>query len=122
MPYEVSASRSSPRQVKDQGRAAGCVSAHEASNHWIRGERYTSFSEFSKEARKAKEEKYHHLKQVLQSKGYRKVEVDGFVVGALGSWDLENDTVLLKLSIGHKYAVMFRKLCCTEAIKGSYAI
>ena len=70
-------------------------------------------------ARKAKEDKYFHLKQVLLSKGYRKVEVDGFVVG---SWDPENEPVLRKLSIGHNYAVLFRKLCCTEAIKGSYAI
>ncbi|KAL5510035.1 hypothetical protein EMCRGX_G005503 [Ephydatia muelleri] len=189
--------------AKDQGRAAACVSAHEASNHWVRGGRYTSFSEYRfalkarlnllptrtvrkrsgkaivdtscpkcheeqethahvlnhcppnvglvrhqhnkilyclaraipaskgtqlmeqsvpgdgrslrpdlvilnkekaeayvvdvtvpfegedsfREARKAKEEKYTHFKQVLMSKGYRKVEVDGFVVGALGSWD-----------------------------------
>ena len=191
--------------AKDQCRAAACVSAHEASNHWVRGGRYASFSEYrfalkarlnllpthtvrkrsgkaivdtscpkcheeqethahvlnhcppnvglvrhqhnkilhclaraipaSKgtqlmeqsvpgdgrslrpdlvilnkekaeayvvdvtvpfegedsflEARKAKEEKYAHFKQVLMSKGYRKVEVDGFVVGALGSWDPE---------------------------------
>ncbi|KAL5509913.1 hypothetical protein EMCRGX_G005360 [Ephydatia muelleri] len=30
----------------DQGRAAGCISAHQASNHWIRGGKYTSFSEY----------------------------------------------------------------------------
>eukprot|EP00731_Ephydatia_muelleri_P013824 Em0007g1134a len=73
-------------------------------------------------ARRAKEDKYNHLKALLRSKGYRKVEVDGFVIGALGSWDPENEAVLHKLSIGHKYASLFRKLCCTEAIKGSYAI
>eukprot|EP00731_Ephydatia_muelleri_P034285 Em0054g8a len=163
----------------DQGRAAGCISAHQASNHWIRGGKYTSFSEYRfaikarlnllptrtvrkrsgeaipdtscprcwqeqetlahvlkhcpsnvglgfqvleqcvpgdekslkpdlvilnrdtseayvvditvqfegeaafQEARKAKEDKYHHLKKVLHDKGYRKVEVDAFVVGAL---------------------------------------
>ena len=32
-------------QAKDQGRAAECVSAHESSNHWIRGGKYTSFAE-----------------------------------------------------------------------------
>ena len=74
------------------------------------------------EARKAKEEKYAHLKQILRGMGYRKVEVDGFVVGALGSWDPGNDKVIQKLGIGYKYAIMFRKLCCTEAIKGSYGI
>ena len=36
------------------------------------------------EARKAKEEKYAHLKQILRGMGYRKVEVDGFVIGELG--------------------------------------
>ncbi|KAL5509989.1 hypothetical protein EMCRGX_G005452 [Ephydatia muelleri] len=199
----------------DQGRAAGCISAHQASNHWIRGGKYTSFSEYRfaikarlnllptrtvrkrsgeaipdtscprcwqeqetlahvlkhcpsnvglvleqcvpgdekslkpdlvilnrntseayvvditvqfegeaafQEARKAKEDKYHHLKKVLHDKGYRKVEVDAFVVGALGSWDPGNEQVIQKLSIGHRYAVLFRRLCCTEAIKGSFAI
>ena len=221
----------------DQGRAAGCISAHQASNHWIRGGKYTSFSEYRfaikarlnllptrtvrkrsgeaipdtscprcwqeqetlahvlnhcppnvglvrarhnkilhrlanaippskgfqvveqcvpgdeknlkpdlvilnrdtseayvvditapfegeaafQEARKAKEDKYHHLKKVLHDKGYRKVEVDAFVVGALGSWDPGNEQVIRKLSIGHRYTVLFRRLCCTEAIKGSFA-
>ena len=73
-------------------------------------------------ARQAKEDKYNHLKQVLQAKGFRKVEIDGFVVGALGSWDPENEPILRKLSIGQRYSVMFRKLCCTEAIKGSHDI
>lgn len=50
------------------------------------------------------------------------MEVDGFVVGALGSWDPENEPVLKKLSIGRNYASIFRKLCCTEAIKGSHEI
>ena len=222
----------------DQGRAAKCISAHEASNHWIRGGRYTSFAEYRfaikarlnllptrtvrkrggeaiqdtscqrcheeqetlahvlnhcppnvglvrarhnrilhrlaraipqskgvqlleqtvpgdrmtlkpdlvilnkdtseayvvdvtvpfegedsfRAARQGKVDKYHHLKQVLEEKGYRKVEVDGFIVGALGSWDPENEPVLRKLSIGRRYAVLFRKLCCTEAIKGSHDI
>ena len=73
-------------------------------------------------ARRAKEDKYAYLKPLLQAKGFRKVEVDGFVVRALGSWDPDNDKVLHKLSIGQNYAIMFKKLCCTETIKGSYAI
>ena len=75
-----------------------------------------------RDAREAKEEKYDHLKAILRAKGYHKVEVDGFVIGALGSWDPENEPVLRKLSIGPRYATLFRKLCCSEAIKGSYAI
>ena len=75
-----------------------------------------------KAARQGKVDKYSHLKRVLQEKGYRRVEIDGFVVGALGSWDPENEPVLRKLSIGQRYSAMFRKLCCTEAIKGSHDI
>ena len=73
-------------------------------------------------ARVAKEQKYHHLKALLGSRGFQRVEIDAFIVGALGSWDPANDPVLLKLSIGRKYAKLFRQLCCTEAIKGSYCI
>ena len=225
-------------RAKDQGRAVQCVSAHESSNHWIRGGKYTSFAEYRfalkarlnylptrtvrkrggeaindtscqrcheeqetlahvlnhcppnvglvrarhnrilhrlanaiprskgvqlleqtvpgdgmalkpdlvilnkdtseafvidvtipfegedsfRAARQGKVDKYNHLKRVLQEKGYRRVEIDGFVVGALGSWDPENEPVLRKLSIGQRYSVMFRKLCCTEAIKGSHDI
>ena len=61
-------------------------------------------------ARRAKEDKYHHLKALLRAKGIQKVEVDGFVVGALGSWDHENEGVVRKLSIGSRYATLFRKL------------
>ena len=225
-------------ETKDQGRAVTCISAHESSNHWIRGGMYTSFSEYRfalkarlnllptrtvrkrggeaiqdtscqrcyqeqetlahilnhcppnvglirsrhnrilhrlanaiprskgaklleqsipgdcmalkpdlvilnkdkseayivdvavpfegedsfRAARQSKEDKYGRLKRVLQEKGYRRVEVDGFVIGALGSWDPENEPVLKKLSIGRNYASIFRKLCCTEAIKGSHGI
>ena len=73
-------------------------------------------------ARRAKEDKYDHLKDILRARGIRKTEVDGFVVGALGSWDPENEAVLRKLSVRRNYSTIFRRLCCTEAIKGSYAI
>ena len=33
-------------EAKDQGRAAGCVATHLASNHWLRGGKYTSFAEY----------------------------------------------------------------------------
>lgn len=71
-------------------------------------------------ARTEKEKKYNHLKALLSSKGYNKVEVDAFVVGPLGSWDKLNEMVLRKLSVPRKYATLFRRLCCTEAIKGSF--
>ena len=73
-------------------------------------------------ARTAKEQKYAYLKAMLRDKGYQRVEVDAMVVGSLGSWDPANDLVLRKLSIARRYATLFRKLCCTEAIKGSFAI
>lgn len=74
------------------------------------------------EARVAKEEKYHHLIALFKNKGYHEVEVDAFIVGSLGSWDVANEPVLKKLAIGRNYAKLFRKLCCTEAIKGSFTI
>lgn len=74
------------------------------------------------EARTAKERKYGHLKALLRAKGYRRVEVDAFIVGPLGSWDPVNDTVLQKLSVGRNYSRIFRHLCCTEAFKGSFTI
>lgn len=43
------------------------------------------------ETRTAKERKYDHLKALLKSKGYTKIEVDAFIVGPLGSWDTVND-------------------------------
>ena len=62
---------------------------------------------------RAKEEIDAYLRPLLRAKGFPKVDVDAFVVGALGSWDPDNDAVLRKLSIGQNYATMFRKLCCT---------
>eukprot|EP00731_Ephydatia_muelleri_P013835 Em0007g1145a len=50
------------------------------------------------EARAAKERKYGHLKTLLRSRGYKRVEVDAFIVGPLGSWDPDNDPVLHKLA------------------------
>lgn len=59
---------------------------------------------------------------MLWDKGYQRMQVDAMVVGYLGSWDPANDPVLKKLGIGRKYATLFRNLCCTEAIKGSFTI
>eukprot|EP00731_Ephydatia_muelleri_P013764 Em0007g1074a len=75
-----------------------------------------------REAWASKERKYGHLKALLSSQGFHKMEVDAFIVGPLGSWDPENEPVLRKLSIGRNYARLFRQLCCSEAIKGSFHI
>ena len=54
-------------------------------------------------ARVTKETKYSRLKTWLQSQ-YKEVEVAAFVVGALGSWDPDNEPVLRMLRIGRNYA------------------
>lgn len=70
------------------------------------------------EARTAKERKYDHLKALLRAKGYRRVEVDAFIVSPLGSCDPNNDNVLHKLLVGCNYSKLFRNLCC----KGSFTV
>ena len=50
------------------------------------------------------------------------MEVDAFIVGPMGSWYPDNDPVLHKLAVGRNYSKLFRKLCCTEAMKGSFGI
>ena len=74
------------------------------------------------QAARMEERKYHHLKALLSTKGYTKVEVNDLVIEPLGSWDTNNEAVLRKLSIPRKYATIFRRLCCTEAVKGSFSI
>ena len=72
-------------------------------------------------ARATKETKYSRLKTWLQTQ-YKEVEVAAFVVGALGSWDLDNEPVLRMLRIGRNYSRLFRRLCCISAIEGSRKI
>ena len=72
-------------------------------------------------ARQTKLQKYDSLKTWLQGK-YEEVELEAFVVGALGSWDPVNEAVLRLLHIGRNYSRLFRKLCCISAISGSYNI
>ena len=67
-------------------------------------------------ARATKEDKYSGLKSWLQTK-YKEVEVAVFVVGALGSWDPDNEPVLRMLQIGRNYLRLFRRLCCMSAKK-----
>ena len=48
--------------------------------------------------------------------------LDALLVGSLGTWDRQNDPLLGKLGIGRKYQTLFKKLCCRDAIAGSYAV
>ena len=72
-------------------------------------------------ARTTTETKYSRLKSWLQSQ-YKEVEVVAFVVGALGSWDPDNESVLRLLKIGRNYSRLFRRLCCISVIEGSRKI
>ena len=48
--------------------------------------------------------------------------LDAFVVGLLGTWDPKKDCLLPIVGIGQKYGTLFKKLCCQEAISGSYEV
>ena len=70
------------------------------------------------EADFAKVTKYDHVKQYFQHLGKR-CDVYGFVIGALGSWHPNNEIVLERLLMTKKYKDLFRKLCCSDVIRGS---
>ena len=74
-----------------------------------------------KASRARKLDKYAGIKAKLEEKGYDTV-LDALLVGSLGTWDRENDPLLGKLGIGRKYQTLFKKLCCRDAIAGSYAV
>ena len=72
-------------------------------------------------ARAEKLRKYHPLEEWLSAQGFT-VTLHAFIVGALGAWDPASDEALQALGIGRKYSILFRKLCVTDAIKGSNVI
>ena len=72
-------------------------------------------------SRAEKTQKYSDLVQWANS-NYSEVNFGVFIVGSLGSWDPENEDTLKMLGIGRKYATLFRKLCCSDAIQGSFKI
>ena len=72
-----------------------------------------------KAARSRKIEKYDSLKRKLEEDGYM-TTLDALVVGSLGAWDPENDPLLTLIGIGQKYGTLFKKLCCQDAISGTY--
>ncbi len=65
--------------------------------------------------------KYDHLKQHFNRLGI-KCNVFGFVIGALGTWHPNNEAVLNQLRMSKTYKSLFRKLCCSDAIRGSAEI
>lgn len=71
------------------------------------------------QAAQNKVDKYQSTRQALLDKGYQDVVVLPFVVGALGTWYSSNEKVLTRLGISKRYRKLMRKLCCTDAIKGS---
>ena len=72
-------------------------------------------------ARKRKLDKYAGVKEKLQDRGYEAF-LDAFVVGTLGTWDPENANLMQVVGIGRKYGTLFKKLCCRDAIAGSYEV
>ena len=72
-------------------------------------------------ARRRKIEKYQSIKDRLTEQGFD-TTLDAFVVGMLGTWDPENDRLLSLIGIGRKYGNLFKKLCCRDAISGSYEV
>ena len=72
-------------------------------------------------ARLEKTQKYADLVQWSRMK-YSQVNFGVFIVGSLGTWDTNNEETLKMLRIGHRYAMLFCKLCCVDAMEGSLSI
>ena len=70
------------------------------------------------EAAATKIAKYQPLCHQL-STHFASVKFLPFVIGSLGSWFPGNEEVLKLLHIGHRYAILMRKLCVSSAIGGS---
>jgi hypothetical protein len=71
-----------------------------------------------KSAEDRKVNKYSHLVDHFKHEG-KVCRVFGFVVGALGAWHLNNEAVLSQIRMSLSYRKLFRKLCCSDAIKHS---
>ena len=69
-------------------------------------------------AAQRKVNKYEYLVDDFQKQN-QDAKVFGFVVGALGTWYNGNENVLDELQINRRYRTLFRKLCCSDAIRVS---
>ena len=65
-----------------------------------------------------KVEKYHHVIPHYEQQG-KSCRVYGFVVGSLGAWHPANEKVMDQIKMSPRYRRLFRKLCCSDAIRGS---
>ena len=65
-----------------------------------------------------KKEKYIYLVDFFATQNIS-AKVYGFVVGALGGWFPGNEKVLNEIGMSMRYRTLFRKLCCSDVIKGS---
>ena len=74
-----------------------------------------------KVSRDRKRERYSAIRAKLEERGYETL-LNGFIIVTLGTWVSENDTVLKQLGIGRKYEPLFKRLCCRDAIAGSYSV
>ncbi|KAG5871525.1 hypothetical protein JTB14_028588 [Gonioctena quinquepunctata] len=69
-------------------------------------------------ARQAELKKYNGIAEELRAQGYE-TSVDAFIVGALGTWDPENEEVLRKCGVSQRYATLMRRRMCSDDIKWS---
>ncbi|KAG5892112.1 hypothetical protein JTB14_035840 [Gonioctena quinquepunctata] len=67
-------------------------------------------------ARQAKLANTTALLRKLRAQGYE-TSVDAFIVGALGTWDPENEEVLRKCGVSQRYATLMLRLMCSDAIE-----
>jgi hypothetical protein len=69
-------------------------------------------------ARAGKIKKYEPLAAELRSQGWD-VYLNAFIVGALGGWDPDNESVIRQLRISKSYAKMMKKLIVSDTIRWS---
>ena len=65
-----------------------------------------------------KVQKYQHVIHHVEQQG-KSCRVYGFVVGSLGAWHPHNEKALDRIKMSPRYRRLFRKLCCSDAIRGS---
>ena len=65
-----------------------------------------------------KVQKYQHVIHHVEQQG-KSCRVYGFVVGSLGAWHPHNEKALDRIKMSPRYRGLFRKLCCSDAIRGS---
>ena len=70
------------------------------------------------QARAGKIQKYQLLAEEVRSQGWD-VYLNAFIVGALGGWDPDNDTVIRQLRISKTYAKLMKKLIVSDTIRWS---